>query len=90
VTDSTLSSDPASRPPLTRRKGARPAAPPRTAAGNLETATRRLSAMKFRTLLVVALLATAAAAVTSWRLRASAYTKPPATPGTWHPTAHHQ
>ncbi|MDE0374461.1 MAG: hypothetical protein OXK16_00645 [bacterium] len=46
--------------------------------------------MKFRTLLAVVLLATAAAAVTSWRLRASAYTKPPATPGTWHPTAHHQ
>ena len=46
--------------------------------------------MKFRTLLVVALLATAAAAVTSWRLRASAYTKPPAAPGTWHPIVRHQ
>ena len=46
--------------------------------------------MKFRTLLVVALLATAAAAVTSWKLRASAYTKPPAAPGTWHPIVRHQ
>ncbi|MDE0138734.1 MAG: hypothetical protein OXM57_09370 [bacterium] len=44
--------------------------------------------MKFRTLLALALLATAAAAVTSWRLRASAYTEPPATPGTWHPVGH--
>lgn len=46
--------------------------------------------MKFRTLLALVLLATAAAAVTSWRLRASAYTKPPAAPGTWHPTARQQ
>ncbi|MDE0369135.1 MAG: hypothetical protein OXI84_03245 [bacterium] len=46
--------------------------------------------MKLRTLLAFALLVTAVAAAASWRLRASAYTRPPAAPGTWHPTARHQ
>lgn len=45
-------------------------------------------AMKLRTLLALALLATAAAALASWRLRASAYPEPPAAPGTWHPVRH--
>lgn len=39
---------------------------------------------------MVALLAAAAAAVASWRLRAPAYTRPAAEAGTWHPIAPRQ
>ena len=46
--------------------------------------------MKFRTLLAVALLVTAAAALASWKLRTSPYERPPATPGTWHPIVRDQ
>ena len=41
--------------------------------------------MKLRTLAALVLLATVAAAVTSWRLRTPAYTRPAAEAGTWHP-----
>ena len=46
--------------------------------------------MKFRTLLAVALLATAAAALASWKLRTSPYERPPTTPGTWQPIVRDQ